>query len=246
MSAHLPLQDKRAIVTGGSRGIGAAIVRKLAEQGATVAFTYSASADAARSLAADIKATGGTAFGLRADSADPQALQHAIREAVETLGGLDILFNNAGILIHALLNDMSQADFDKTMAINVRAPFFAMQEAARHMQAGGRIINVSSNVAVSAAVPGSSLYGLSKSAVTAMTRSLAHEFAPKGITVNAIQPGPTSTDMTSGMEDFIIGRVPAGRLAAASEPAALVAFLAGPEAGFINGAAITIDGAMTA
>jgi 3-oxoacyl-[acyl-carrier protein] reductase len=246
MSDSLPLHGKRAIVTGGSRGIGAAIVRKLAEQGAAVAFTYSANAEAAQSLVADIKASGGTAFGLQADSADANGLQDAIREAVETLGGLDILVNNAGILVHALLDDMSHADFDRTMAINVRAPFFAMQEAARHMQAGGRIINVSSNVAVSAAVPGSSVYGLSKSAVTAMTRSLAHEFAPKGITVNAVQPGPTVTDMTSGMEDFIIGRVPAGRMAAASEPAALVAYLAGPDAGFINGAAVTIDGAMTA
>lgn len=246
MSDSLVLHGKRAIVTGGSRGIGAAIVRKLAEQGATVAFTYSANAEAAQILAADIKANGGTAFGLQADSADPTGLQDAIREAVETLGGLDILVNNAGILVHALLDDMSHADFDRTMAINVRAPFFAMQEAARHMKAGGRIINVSSNVAVSAAVPGSSVYGLSKSAVTAMTRSLAHEFAPRGITVNAVQPGPTMTDMTSGLEDFIIERVPAGRMAAASEPAALVAYLAGPDAGFINGAAVTIDGAMTA
>ena len=246
MSDYQPLRGNRAIVTGGSRGIGAAIVRKLAEQGATVAFTYSASTEAAQSLVNDIKANGGTAFGLRADSADAQGVQKAIREAVETLGGLDILVNNAGILVHALLDDMSLADFDKTIAINVRAPFFAMQEADRHMEAGGRIINVSSNVAVSAAVPGSSVYGLSKSAVTAMTRSLAHEFAPKGITVNAVQPGPTATDMTSGMEDFIIGRVPAGRMAAASEPAALVAYLAGPDAGFINGASITIDGAMTA
>jgi 3-oxoacyl-[acyl-carrier protein] reductase len=246
MSAHLPLLDKRALVTGGSRGIGAAIVRKLAEQGAHVAFTYSASPDAAQALAGEIIATGRKAFPLQADSADPAALQSAIRGAVEKLGGLDILVNNAGTLASALIGDFTQADFDRTMAINVRAPFFAMQEASRHMQSGGRIINVSSNVAVSAAVPGSSVYGLSKSAVTAMTRSLAHEFAPRGITVNAIQPGPTTTDMTSGMEDFIIGRIPAGRMAHASEPASLVAYLAGPDAGFINGAAVTIDGAMTA
>ena len=246
MSAHLPLLNKRAVVTGGSRGIGAAIVRRLAEQGAHVAFTYSASPDAAQKLVEEIDTADGRAFALQADSADPAGLQAAIRLAIDRLGGLDILVNNAGTLVHALLDDFIQADFDRTMAINVRAPFFAMQEAARHMQAGGRIINVSSNVAVSAAVPGASVYGLSKSALTAMTRSLAHEFAPRGITVNAIQPGPTSTDMTSGMEDYIIGRVPAGRMAKASEPAALVAYLAGPDAGFINGAAITIDGAMTA
>lgn len=246
MSASLPLINKRAVVTGGSRGIGAAIVRKLASQGAEVAFTYSASADAAQALAEEIVASGGKAFALKADSADAQSLQAAIRQAASQMGGLDILVNNAGTLVHALIEDFGLADFDRTMAINVRAPFFAMQEAARHMQAGGRIINISSNVAVSAAVPGASVYGLSKSAVTAMTRSLAHEFAPKGITVNAVQPGPTTTDMTSGMEDFIIGRVPAGRMANASEPAALVAYLAGPDAGFINGAAVTIDGAMTA
>ncbi|SEQ37780.1 3-oxoacyl-[acyl-carrier protein] reductase [Devosia sp. YR412] len=246
MSAFLPLLNKRAIVTGGSRGIGAAIVRKVAEQGAKVAFTYSASPDAAQSLVDELTASGSTVVTLQADSADPAALQAAIRQAVDRLGGLDILANNAGTLAHALLDNFTQADFDRTIAINVRAPFFAMQEAGRHMQSGGRIINVSSNVAVSAAVPGASVYGLSKSALTAMTRSLAHEFAPRGITVNAIQPGPTATDMTAGMEDYIIGRVPAGRMAHASEPAALVAYLAGPDAGFINGAALTIDGAMTA
>ncbi|SEP81854.1 3-oxoacyl-[acyl-carrier protein] reductase [Devosia sp. YR412] len=222
MSAYLPLLNKRAVVTGGSRGIGAAIVRKLAEQGALVVFTYSASPDAAQVLVRDIVAAGGRASALHADSADPARLQVAIRQAVERLGGLDILVNNAGTLVHALIDDFTQADFDRTMAINVRAPFFAMQEAGRHLQSGGRIINVSSNVAVSAAVPGASVYGLSKSALTAMTRALAHEFAPRGITVNAIQPGPTTTDMTSGMEEFIIGRVPAGRMANASEPAALV------------------------
>ncbi|WP_449394346.1 SDR family oxidoreductase [Devosia riboflavina] len=246
MSASLPLFNKRAIVTGGSRGIGAAIVRKLVEQGAQVGFTYSASPDAAQRLVDEIATSGGNAFALKADSADPLRLQDAIRQAVDRMGGLDILVNNAGTLAHALIEDFTQADFDRTMAINVRAPFFAMQEASRHMQSGGRIINVSSNVAVSAAVPGASVYGLSKSALTAMTRSLAHEFAPRGITVNAIQPGPTTTDMTSGMEDFIIGRVPAGRMANASEPASLVAYLAGSDAGFINGAAVTIDGAMTA
>lgn len=243
MSANLPLLHKRAIVTGGSRGIGAAIVRKLTEQGAHVAFTYANNGEAAQSLVNEITAKGGTAFALKADSADVEGLQAAIREQ---LGGLDILVNNAGTLVHALIENISQTAFDNTMAINVRAPFFAMQEAAQHMEAGGRIINVSSNVAVSAAVPGASVYGLSKSAVTAMTRSLAHEFAPKGISVNAIQPGPTKTDMTAGMEEFILSRVPAGRMADASEPAALVAYLAGPDAGFINGAAITIDGAMTA
>lgn len=246
MSATLPLLNKRAIVTGGSRGIGAAIVRKLAEQGAQVAFTHSASPDAALTLVEEIIHGGGLSFAIKADSADPAGLQAAIRQAVERLGGLDILVNNAGTLVHALIDDFTQADFDRTMAINVRAPFFAMQEAGRHLQSGGRIINVSSNVAVSAAVPGASVYGLSKSALTAMTRALAHEFAPRGITVNAIQPGPTTTDMTSGMEDLIIGRVPAGRMANASEPAALVAYLAGPDAGFINGAAVTIDGGMTA
>lgn len=246
MSAFLPLLNKRDVVTGGSRGIGAAIVRKLAEQGAHVAFTYASSPDAAQTLVDEILANGGQAFALQADSADVESLQAAIRAAAEKLGGLDILVNNAGVLVHALIDDVVQVDFDKTMAINVRAPFFAMQEAARHMQAGGRIINVSSNTAVSAAVPGAAVYGMSKSAVTAMTRSLAHEFAPKGITVNAIQPGPTRTDMTSGMEDYITGMVPAGRLADASEPAALVAYLAGPDAGFINGTGLTIDGAMTA
>lgn len=246
MSAYLPLLDKRAVVTGGSRGIGAAIVRKLAEQGAHVVFTYASSPDAAQTLVDDILAKGGKAFALQADSADVASLQAAIRAASEKLGGVDIFVNNAGIIAHALIDDFTQVDFDRTIAVNVRAPFFAMQEAARHMQTGGRIINVSSNTAISAKVPGSAVYGMSKSAVTAMTRSLAHEFAPRGITVNAIQPGPTHTDMTAGREDYIIGMVPAGRMADASEPAALVAYLAGPDAGFISGTGLTIDGAMTA
>ena len=246
MSAYLPLLDKRAVVTGGSRGIGAAIVRKLAEQGAHVAFTYTSSPDAAQALIDEVVAGGGKAFALQADSADVMSLQAAIRTAAEKLGGIDILVNNAGIIAHALIDDFTASDFDRTIAVNVRAPFFAMQEAARHMQAGGRVINVSSNTAVSARVPGSTVYGMSKSAVTAMTRSLAHEFAPRGITVNAIQPGPTRTDMTAGREDYIISMVPAGRMADASEPAALVAYLAGPDAGFINGTGLTIDGAMTA
>ncbi|KFL32917.1 oxidoreductase [Devosia riboflavina] len=246
MSAYLPLLDKRAVVTGGSRGIGAAIVRKLAEQGAHVAFTYTSSPDAAQALIDEVVAGGGKAFALQADSADVTSLQAAIRTAAEKLGGVDILVNNAGIIAHALIDDFTASDFDRTIAVNVRAPFFAMQEAARHMQAGGRVINVSSNTAVSARVPGSTVYGMSKSAVTAMTRSLAHEFAPRGITVNAIQPGPTRTDMTAGREDYIISMVPAGRMADASEPAALVAYLAGPDAGFINGTGLTIDGAMTA
>jgi len=248
MSTSLPLLNKRAVVTGGSRGIGAAIVRRLAADGAAVAFTYSASPEAAQRLVDEIIGAGGKAFALKADSADPHAVQAAIREAAKQFGGLDILVNNAGVLVHALIEDVTLEDFDKTTAINVRAPFFAMQEAARHMQPGGRIINVSSNTAVRSAVSGSSIYGMSKSAVTAMTRSLAHEFAPKGITVNAIQPGPTKTDMTGGegMEAYIIGMVPLGRMADASEPAALVAYLAGPDAGFISGAAVTIDGGMTA
>ncbi|PXA97551.1 oxidoreductase [Nostoc sp. 3335mG] len=246
MSASPTLLHKRAIVIGGSRGIGAAIVRKLALEGARVAFTYASSPEAADRLVDEVDAAGGTAFALQADSADVTAMQATIRNAVATLGGLDILVNNAGVLVHALIADATPADFDRTMAVNVRAPYFAMQEAARHMQAGGRIINISSNAAVSAAVPGAAIYGMSKSAVSAMTAALAHEFAPKGITVNAVQPGPTVTDMTSGMEDFIISRVPAGRMADAAEPAALVAYLAGPDAGFINGAGLTIDGGMTA
>lgn len=249
MSASLTLLNKRAIVTGGSRGIGAAIVRRLSAEGANVAFTYLANSEAAESLVDEIAANGGKAVAIRADNSDVEGLQGAIRQAAEKLGGLDILVNNAGVLTHDVIEDVTLADFDKTIAVNVRAPFFAMQEAARHMQAGGRIINVSSNTAVRAAVPGASVYAMSKAAVTSMTRALAHEFAPLGIAVNAIQPGPTTTDMTDRGEEmkaFITGMVPAGRMADASEPAALVAYLAGPAAGFINGAAITIDGAMTA
>jgi 3-oxoacyl-[acyl-carrier protein] reductase len=211
MSASLPLLDKRAIVTGGSRGIGAAIVRRLAADGAQVAFTYSASPDAAHNLVAEIQAKGGKAFAINADSGDVEALQGAIRAAATQMGGLDILVNNAGVMRRATVETFELADFDSVIAVNVRAPFFAMQEAARHMQAGGRIINVSSNTAVRSAVPGSSIYAMSKAAVTSMTRALAHEFGPRGITVNAIQPGPTSTDMTAGGEELRAVPVPLTR-----------------------------------
>jgi 3-oxoacyl-[acyl-carrier protein] reductase len=248
MSAHLPLANKRAVVTGGSRGIGAAIVRRLAADGAHVGFTYSASSDAAAALVAEIETEGGRAFALKADSADVLALQAAIASAAKQLGGIDILVNNAGIMIVGAVDNYRLEDFDRMVAINVRSMFFAVQEAIRHMGPGSRIINVGSNIAVRSGFPQSSVYALTKSAIGGMTRALTHDLGPKGITINTIQPGPTATDMTPGdgpMVPRLKSLIPIGRMADASEPASLVAYLAGDEAGFINGAALTIDGGMT-
>lgn len=243
-----PLGGKRALVTGGSRGIGAAIVRRLAADGAAVAFTYVSRPDSAEALVAEIEANGGTAFALRADSGNVPELQGAVDEAASRLGGLDILVNNAGIIRVGMIDTTTVEDFDIMINVNVRSMYFATQAAVRHMQSGGRVINIGSNVAARSVVAGSSLYTLSKSTITAMGRALANDLGPRGITINTVQPGPTVTDMTPADGPHIprlLAMMPVGRMAEASEIAGLVAYLAGSESGFITGAGITIDGGMS-
>lgn len=234
---------------GGSRGIGAAVVRRLAADGARVVLTYSSSPDAARALVSEIESSGGSAFALAADSGNVAAVRAAVDAAAARLGGLDILVNNAGIMIRGSVSEYSEADFDRMVAVNVRSIFFAVQQAVPHMQRGARIINIGSNTAVRIGHPSSSVYSLTKSAVTGMTRGLAYDLGPKGITVNTVQPGPTATDMTPGegpMAEYLKGLIPLGRVAAASEVADFVAYLAGSGSSFIHGAGLTIDGGMTA
>ncbi len=243
-----PLAGKRALVNGGSRGIGAAIARRLAAEGAAVALTYSTSPDSAAAVVRDIEAAGGTAFALQADSGDVAALQAAVAEAARRLGGLDILVNNAGIMMMGMLDDISVADFDRAMNINVRSMFFAAQEAVRHMPAGGRIINIGSNTAVKSAFPGSSVYTLSKTAVAGMTRALAHDLGSRGITINNVQPGPTVTDMNpaDGPHSAQLKAMSAlHRMGDAAEVASLVAYLAGNDSGYMTGASLTVDGGMS-
>jgi 3-oxoacyl-[acyl-carrier protein] reductase len=241
-----PLAGKVALVTGGSRGIGAAIVRRLVTDGAKVAFTYSSSEDKANALADDIRAAGGGVLAIRADSADTDAVRSAVARTVEHHGGLDILVSNAGILIPGLLEDYDLADFDRMFAVNVRAVFVGAQAAAAHMRQGGRIITIGSIVADRTGFPGTSVYSMTKGAVAALTRGLSRDLGPRGITVNTVQPGPTLTDMSASHAEMLKPMMPVGRLGEDKEIASLVAYLAGPEAAFINGAALTIDGGILA
>jgi 3-oxoacyl-[acyl-carrier protein] reductase len=238
------LAGKVALVTGGSRGIGAAVVRRLAQDGATVAFTYSASGEKAAALAAEIEANGSMALAINADSADPAAVKAAVAQTVDRFGHLDILVNNAGILILGMVYDYDLALFDRMIAVNVRAVFVAIQAALPHMGEGGRIITTGSVTADRTGFPGASVYGMTKGAVAALTRGLARDLGPRGITVNAIQPGPTETDMNpdENVRSMVRPLIALGRMGKDIEVASLVAYLAGPESSFVTGAALTIDG----
>jgi 3-oxoacyl-[acyl-carrier protein] reductase len=238
------LIDKIALVTGGSRGIGAAVVRRLASDGATVAFTYAVSEDRAKALVAEIEKAGGTALAIQADSGDAEAVKGAVAQTVDRFGRLDILVNNAGILIGGIVDDFALSDFDRMVAVNVRAVFVAIQAVVPHMGQGGRIITTGSVTADRSGFPGASVYSMTKGAVAAMTRGLARDLGPRGITVNAIQPGPTETDMNSSeaIRSRLRPLMTLGRLGRDSEVASLIAYLASPEAGFITGAALTVDG----
>ncbi|MDV4157358.1 3-oxoacyl-ACP reductase family protein [Rhizobium brockwellii] len=238
------LSTKIALVTGGARGIGAAIVRRLAADGAAVAFTYSSSEHKAKAIIAELEALGGRALAIRADSADAKAVQDAVALTAGTFGGLDILVSNAGILILNPLDDYSLEDFDRMFAVNVRAAFVGIQAAARHMKEGGRIITIGSVTADRSGFPTSAVYSMTKGAIASMTRGLARDLGPRGITVNNIQPGPTATDMNSNEDDHerLKPLMALGRLGEDREIAGLAAYLASAEAAFVTGASLTIDG----
>ncbi len=189
------LSGQVAFVQGGSRGIGAAIVKRLARDGAAVAFTYVSSASKAEEIVATITAAGGKALAIRADSADAVSLQHAIRQTVTTFGRLDILVNNAGVLVWGNIEELTLDDLDRTLAVNIRSVFVACQEAAHHMGKGGRIINIGSTNADRIPMAGGSVYAMSKSALVGLTKGMARDLGPRGITVNNVQPGPVDTDM---------------------------------------------------
>ena len=242
------LAGKTALVTGGSRGIGAAIVRRLASEGVAVAFTYAASSAAANELVADIAANGGTAVAIRADSAEPAEVQAAVAQAVQRFGRLDILANNAGIIGSGTVDTFPLADFDRILAVNVRAVFVAVQAALPHMGEGGRIVITGSVVADRTGVAGAAAYSMSKAAVAGLTRGMARDLGPRGITVNVVQPGPTETDIVSdeSVREWLRPMMALGRMGSSDEVASLVAYLARPEASFITGAALTVDGGFLA
>jgi 3-oxoacyl-[acyl-carrier protein] reductase len=247
---NMSLKGKRALVTGASRGIGAAIAKALAAEGADVAITYEKSADAAGVVVAAIKATGGTAVAIQADSADVTAVQASVEKTVAELGGLDILVNNAGILRLSTVRDISLEDIDALLNVNVRAVIVASKAAIPHLGKGGRIINIGSFFADK--VPGGAglpVYALTKSALTAFSQGLARELGSNDITVNVVQPGSIDTDMNPAHGPFgetLRSITALGRYGKVEDIANIVTFLADQKAQYITGAAITVDGGANA
>ena len=239
-------QAKVALVLGGSRGIGAAIVERLAADGANVAFTYAASPDHAAARVATIQDQGGVAVAFQADSADADQIKSAIDQTLARFGRLDILVVNAGVLTRGAIDQLSLDDFDRMVAINVRGVFAAIHHAAPHLTDGGRIVTIGSNTALRVGVPGGGAYAMTKAAVASLVRGAAIDLAPRAITVNNVQPGPTTTDMTDGIIDFVKPMIPLGRMGETREIAGLVAYLVREEAGFMTGASLTIDGGYVA
>jgi len=237
---------KVALVTGGSRGIGSGIVRRLVAEGASVAFTYSSSEEKAFKLVREIESAGGTVSAFKADSASAEELCAAVTKTTEALGLLDIFVSNAGILTMGTIDAYSLQDFDRMVAVNVRAAFVGVQAAARSMKDGGRIVLIGSNTAIRTAFPGASVYSMTKAALTGLVRGVAIDLAPRAITVNNVQPGPTATDMTSAYADMVKPLIPLKRMGDVSEIASLVSYLASEDAGFITGASLTIDGGYVA
>ncbi|ABX14599.1 SDR family NAD(P)-dependent oxidoreductase [Burkholderia multivorans] len=243
------LQGKRALVTGGSRGIGAAIAKRLAADGADVAITYEKSAERARAVVAEIETLGRRAVAIEADSADPAAVRAAVDRAADTLGGLDILVNNAGIFRAGSLDALTLDDIDATLNVNVRAVIVASQAAARHLGEGGSIVSTGSCLATRVPDAGMSLYAASKAALIGWTQGLARDLGPRGITVNIVHPGSTDTDMNPAdgeHADAQLARMAIPRYGKADDVAALVAFVVGPEGRSINGTGLTIDGGANA
>ncbi|MFC7379303.1 3-oxoacyl-ACP reductase family protein [Brevundimonas sp. GCM10030266] len=249
MTASLPLSGKRALVTGGSRGIGAAIAKQLAADGADVAITYEKSAEKAEAVAAEIRALGRKAVVVQADAGSTEGPQKAVDGAVAGLGGLDILVNNAGIAGESMFADQSIDQIDALLNVNVRGVFLTSKAALPHLGDGGRIISISSVLAHRVPFPGVTVYSATKSALEAFTLGLSRELGPKGITVNLVKPGATDTDMNPAdgpNAAGLLAGIPLGRFGQPQDIASAVAFLAGPGAGFITGTSILVDGGIGA
>jgi len=243
------LTGKTAFVTGASRGIGAAIAKRLAADGASVAITYSKGTDAAAQVVKDIEAAGGRALAVQADATDAQAVGAAIAQTVATFGGLDILVNNAGTAVPKPFEETTLDEIDLMLALNLRGVFIATQAALKHLQQGGRIITIGSCVGERMMTPGLVAYAATKGAVKMFTQGLAREIGSRGITVNNVQPGPIDTDLNPADGDWAtpqIANTSLGRYGHVGEVAALVAFVASAEASYITGASLTVDGGTNA
>ena len=243
------LEGKVALITGGSRGIGAAIAKRLAADGANVAITYTKGADAAASVAKEIERAGRKAIAIQADAADADAVKAAVEKTVKTFGRLDVLVNNAGTAVPKRFEETTLEELDRLMDINVRGVFVATQAALKHMKSGGRIISIGSAVGERALTPGLVPYSATKGAVKMFTQGLSREVASRGITVNNVQPGPIDTDTNPATGEWAVPQkafTALGRYGHVDEVAALVAFVAGPESSYITGANLNVDGGMIA
>ena len=243
------LEGKIALVTGGSRGIGAAIAKRLAADGANVAITYTKGADAAAAVVKDIERAGGKAIAIQADAADADAGTAAVEKIVALFGGLDVLVNNAGTAIPKSFEETTLEELDRLIDINLRGTLVATQAALKHMKRGGRIIMIGSSVGERVMVPGLVPYSATKGAVKMFTQGLSREVGSRGITVNNVQPGPIDTDLNPAAGDWAVPQKAAtalDRYGHVDEVAALVAFVAGPEASYITGANLTVDGGTNA
>src|SRR4029078_4518944 len=243
------LEGKIALITGGSRGIGAAIAKRLAADGANVAITYSKGADAAAAVVKEIERDGGKAIAIQADATNAEAGKAAVDKTVAAFGKLDVLVNNAGTAIPKTFEETTLEEIDRVLDINVRGGLAATQAALKHMKSGGRIIMIGSSVGERVLVPGLVTYSATKGAVKMFRQGLFREGASGGITVNNVQPGPIDTDLNPAAGDWAAPQKAAtalDRYGKVDEVAALVAFVAGPEASYITGANLTVDGGMNA
>jgi NAD(P)-dependent dehydrogenase (short-subunit alcohol dehydrogenase family) len=243
------LDGKRALVTGGSRGIGAAIALRLAREGADVAITYERSAERAGAVVAEMESLGRRALAIAADNADATAVRAAVDRTAAELGGLDVLVNNAGIFQAGPFEELALADIDRTLAVNLRAAILAAQAAARHMGEGGRIISIGSSLAERVPEAGITLYALSKAALIGFTKGLARDLGPRGITVNIVHPGSTNTDMNPAegpQAEAQLSRMAIPRYGNPQDVAGLIAWLASEEGRSVTGAGFTVDGGANA
>ncbi len=239
------LSNQTVLVTGGSRGIGAAIAKRLAREGANVAITYHASPEKAEAVVAEIRQSGVKALALQANSADPEALTRAVDQAAMELNGLHILVNNAGIAFYKDVHELSLEEFDLISAVNIRAVFAGSKAALRYLPRGGRIINIGSCQAERMPGPGGTLYAMSKSALIGLTKGMARDLGPRGITVNLVHPGPVNTDMNPAdgpHSDHQRSLMALDEFGTGEDIAGLVAYLASAESAYITGTGIVMDG----
>ncbi|MTE21611.1 SDR family oxidoreductase [Streptomyces sp. TRM43335] len=243
------LSGRVALVTGGSRGIGEAVALRLARDGADVALTHRDSGERAERVVERIKAIGRRARAVRADNADPAAVRAAVETTVAEFGRLDILVNNAGTGVLAPIEQITAEDVDRVLHVNVRAPYLFCQAAVAHLEEGGRIVTIGSCMAERVAFPGGSLYATGKAALTGLTKALARELGPRGITANLVHPGPIDTEMNpadgpgaEAQSDLTA----LGRYGRPEEVAATVAHLVGSQGRYITGASIAVDGGFAA